>query len=127
MSHEACTLSPHSFTITAGWPSASLLQGLETPVTPKVLPPQSTVLPSMTAPETQALLSTDEAALEEALLALLEEELEATLELDLLEDELATLELLLVAVGPTEHQALASKLFEGNSEVEQVKFPVSVA
>jgi hypothetical protein len=106
---------------------------LETPVTPRVLPPQSTVTPSSTAPDTQALLPVDEAALE---LALLEDELEATLELelDLLDEELdATLELdlleelLLVAVGPTEHHALESKLFDGNSEVEQVKLPVSVA
>jgi hypothetical protein len=92
------------------------------------LPPQSTVAPLITAPDTQALLPVEEAVLEEEL-DLLEDELDATLELelDLLEEELeATLELLEEA-GPIEHHALESKLLDGNSEVEQVKLPVSVA
>jgi hypothetical protein len=69
---------------------------------------------------------------------LLEELLDATLELelDLLELELDLDELLdatledddeLVAAGPTEHQALLVKLLAGNSDVAQVKLPVSVA
>jgi hypothetical protein len=127
--------APFCSEITAGWPSASLLQGLDTPVTPRVLPPQSTVTPSSTAPDTQALLPAEDVleleldATLELELDLLDEELEATLELelDLLEDELeATLELLLEA-GPIEHHALESKLLDGNSEEEQVKLPVSVA
>jgi hypothetical protein len=79
------------------------------------LPPQSTVIPSITAPATQALLpveeaTLDEATLEEATLDLLEELLDATLEeatLDLLELLEATLELE-VEAGPTEHHALES-------------------
>jgi hypothetical protein len=68
------------------------------------------------------------AALEDALLdeALEEALLDELLDLD--EDtELAALEELPVAVGPTEHHALAVKLFAGNSEVWQVKLPVNVA
>jgi hypothetical protein len=73
----------------------------------------------------ELLLATlEEALLEELLLATLDE-------LDLLDELLATLdlleELLAVAVGPTEHHALSVKLFDGNSEVLQVKLPVSVA
>ena len=84
-----------------------------------VLPPQSTVTPLSTAPATQALLP-----------AVLDAVLEATLLLALLEELLAallaTLEELDVADGPTEHQAVLVKLFEGNKEVAQVKLPVSV-
>ena len=73
------------------------------------------------------LLAADDAALDEALLELL---LELLLDFEeLAEDateELAA-ELDVPEVGPTEHQALAVKLFEGNSEVWQVKLPVSVA
>jgi hypothetical protein len=72
------------------------------------------------------LLAADEAALEEALLELLL----AFDELAELATELATelaAELDVLEVGPTEHHALVVKLFEGNSEVWQVKLPVSVA
>ena len=86
----------------------------------------------MTAPDTHALLPVEVALLEELLatleLDLLDELLEATLELDLLDEALeATLEELLVAVGPTEHQELLSKLLDGNADWVQRKLPVLVA
>lgn len=81
---------------------------------------------------------TEETLLDEELLELLDELawlLEEAAELEELFEELELLELLgaeeldelALASGPTEHHALLVKLLLGNSEVWQVKLPVSVA
>ena len=98
-----------------------------------VLPPQSTSLPSITAPATHRLespLAVLEAAADEdallllaALLAAEEALLEEAAE-DALLDELEAA----LTAGPTEHQAeSANALPPENRDCEQVKLPVSVA
>ena len=106
----------------------------------------ATELADEAAFDDEAALLTEDAALDEELDdaafeledAALEDELEdfaAELEEAAFDDAAALLAALLDAtldelaetVGPTEHQALAAKLFDGNSEAWQVKLPVSVA